>query len=374
MDRPGGSPTGVPSGAEGAQPSDPDPAQAPDPGPLLDLLDGFRRTKVLTTAVRLHLFDLLAERGPLRADEVAAALDLRERPATLLLTACAALDLLAGNADEGYRNSPAAQAFLVSTGAAYLGGYIDLVEEQHYPGWGELLTSVRDDRPATWDAAGQEEAFADQDGAGQGPGGRIELFWKAMASASAAIAGAVAASYDFAPHRRLLDVGGGPSDLSVRLCRQVPGLHATVYDLPQVVALTERRMVDLGLADRVRTVGGDLLGDAPLPGGHDLVVLSNVLHMWDRETNEAVLRKCHAALDQGGTLVIAEAFVDDDGSGPRGAALMSLHMLVNTAGGRNYSRAAYEAMLTRAGFARTARLPVASEVAAGVNGLLVAHK
>ncbi|WEV29725.1 methyltransferase [Streptomyces sp. 71268] len=85
-------------------------------------------------------------------------------------------------------------------------------------------------------------------------------------------------------------------------------------------------------------------------------------------------RKCHAALDDGGTLVVAEAFVDDDGSGPRAAALMSLHMLVNTAGGRNYSRAAYERMLLRAGFAGTERVPVAGGFAAGVNGLLVARR
>ncbi|MFD4999002.1 hypothetical protein [Streptomyces buecherae] len=62
-----------------------------------------------------------------------------------------------------------------------------------------------------------------------------------------------------------------------------------------------------------------------------------------------------------------------DGSGPRAAALTSLRVLVTAVGGRDYSRAAYERMLPRAGFASTERVPVASGVAAGVNGPLVAR-
>ncbi|WP_217197347.1 hypothetical protein [Streptomyces buecherae] len=48
-------------------------------------------------------------------------------------------------------------------------------------------------------------------------------------------------------------------------------------------------------------------------------------------------------------------------------------MLVTAVGGRDYSRAAYERMLPRAGFASTERVLVASGVAAGVNGPLVAR-
>lgn len=340
------------------------------PAALLDLLDGFRRTKVLATAVRLRLFDLLADRGALSTAEATTALGLAERPTHMLLTACCSLGLLDRDAGtERYRNSAQAQQFLVSTARHYLGGFIQLVEEQQYPGWEDLLTAIRENRPTVWDPASRPTKFAVDDATGE-----VELFWNAMASVSSSIAEVVVHAYDFSPFRRLLDVGGGPGELGMRLCQLNPRMRATIYDLPAVCELTALRLKDRGLDDRLRTVGGDLLTDDELPLGHDLVTLTNVLHMWDERTNETILRKCHAALDDEGVLVIAEAFVDDAGTGPQPAALMSLNMLVDTVGGANHSRAAYESMLARAGFSTVRRVPVAADAPVGVNGLLVARK
>ncbi|WP_191971461.1 methyltransferase family protein [Streptomyces luteolifulvus] len=72
------------------------------PAALLDLLDGFRRTKVLATAVRLRLFDLLADRGALSAAEATTALGLAECLTHMLLTACCSLGLLDRRHTSGY--------------------------------------------------------------------------------------------------------------------------------------------------------------------------------------------------------------------------------------------------------------------------------
>jgi len=50
----------------------------------------------------------------------------------------------------------------------------------------------------------------------------------------------------------LLDVGGGSAAYDIELCRLHPGLTATVYEVPKV--------------------------DDTLPGGHDTILLSMVLH------------------------------------------------------------------------------------------------
>ncbi|QKV97190.1 methyltransferase [Streptomyces sp. NA02950] len=337
--------------------------------PLLSMLDGFRRTMVLATAVRLGLFDVLAQRGPMSAKELGAALVLRKRPALMLVTACVSLGLLIPEEDgERFGNSPISSRYLVSSEPFWLGGFVRLIEEQQYPAWGELFTALRENRPTVWSVRERSAKFAT---AGVD---EIELFWKAMRSLSRPVADTVARSFDFAPHRGLLDVGGGPGELAVRLCRLHPALRATVFDLPPVCALTAGTLKQAGLDDRIAVHPGDLIADETLPGGYDVITLSNVLHMFDRDTNERILRKCHAALDGGGTLIIVEAFVEDDGTGPADAALMCLNMLVDTVGGGNHTRAEYESMLAGAGFTFTERLPLDQPVPSAASGLLVARK
>jgi 3-hydroxy-5-methyl-1-naphthoate 3-O-methyltransferase len=204
--------------------------------------------------------------------------------------------------------------------------------------------------------------------------GQIGLFWRAMNSISPSIADVVSRSFDFSVFRRLLDVGGGPGDLDVRLCERHPEPRATVFDLPPVCELTAARLREIGLDDRVDTVAGDLLAEEKLPAGYDLVTLVNVLHMWDPDVNEAILRKCHDALDHSGVLLIVEGFIADDGSGPIGPALMSLNMLVDTVGGRNYSRSEYESMLLRAGFATTERVPLVADLPLVANSEVIGRK
>jgi hypothetical protein len=96
-----------------------------------------------------------------------------------------------------------------------------------------------------------------------------------------------------------------------------------------------------------------------------------ILHDWDEAKDREILRKCHAALPSGGVVIISELLTDDDKTGPAAAALMSLNMLIETEGGRNYTAGEYSAWLEEAGFRdiRTVRFD-----AAGANGVVLAHK
>jgi hypothetical protein len=318
--------------------------------------------------VRLGLFDLLAARDGGDAGTIAGALGLADRPNRMLLAACTALGLTELGADGRFRNSTLAEDYLVSGGERFLGGFIQLVARQQYAGWAELSTALVTNQPTVWDSAERGTKFA-----GEGIG-QITEFWQAMHAISESIAGLIARSFDFSRSRRLLDVGGGPANLDVLLCRRHPGLSATVFDLPEVCALTEARLRELGLGHRIGTVGGDLLDDESLPAGYDVLTLANVLHMWDPKTCVHILRKCHAALEDGAVVLIVEGFLDDDGSGPAAPALMSLNMLVDTAGGSNYSRADYTSMLAEAGFTATERIPLVTQLPLGANGIVLGRK
>jgi hypothetical protein len=86
----------------------------------------------------------------------------------------------------------------------------------------------------------------------------------------------------------------------------------------------------------------------PLPAGCDAMLLSNVLHDWDVPECERLVAKAAAALPAGGRLLIHDAFLHDDHSGPLYPALFSVALMIMTEG-RNYSGAEYAAWLRAAG-------------------------
>ena len=199
----------------------------------------------------------------------------------------------------------------------------------------------------------------------------LATFWEAMYSTSIFTARALGGAVDLTGRRRLLDVGGGSGAYPIELCRLFPGLTATVLDLPHVCEIAAGKIELAGLGDRISTRPGDFLTDAALPGGHDTLLLSMILHDWDEPTNRELLAKAYAALPAGGLVIVSELLLDADRTGPAPAALMGMNMLVETEGGRNYSDAEYADWLTGAGFTevRTVRFD-----APGANGVVLGVK
>ena len=70
-------------------------------------------------------------------------------------------------------------------------------------------------------------------------------------------------------------------------------------------------------------------------------------------------------------MIICELLVNDEKTGPPPAALMSLNMLIETEGGRNYTAAEYSTWLTDLGFAD---IRVLQLDAPGANGAVIGYK
>jgi len=333
------------------------------PAPLMQLATGFYSFETFATAVELNLFTRLAGGRRVTVEELAAELGFEHRPADLLLVACASLGLLVKDGD-AYRNSPLAEEFLVVGRPAYFGGFVRYCEHREYLGWHRLMEALRGNRPVTWDPRTQDSVFADVDPE------MLELFWEAMHSLSMSTAACLADVFDFTGHARLLDVGGGSGAFPIVLCRRYPHLRATVYDLPHVCRLAQDKIDAAGLGEAILTQSGDFrAGD--LPGSHDVILLSNVLHDWDEGTDRDLLAACHRALTPGGVVLISELLLNTERTGPPAAALMGMNMLVETAGGKNYSAEEITAWLVGSGFEDT---HVIGLDAAGANGVVVAHK
>ena len=330
----------------------------------MQIVTGYWAFKTLAAAVDLDLFGRLAGGRVVTRQEAEKEFGLPERPADLLLAACASLGLLE-RAGDGYRNTALAEEFLVPGRPHYFGGQVRYSDARTYLPWHRIGEALRTDRPLTWDPDAQESMFTTADP------GMLALFWEAMYSTSSFTARALGEAYDFGAHRRLLDVGGGAGAFPIELCRRCPELRATVFDLPHVSTKAEEKIAAAGLTDRIGTASGNFLTDPALPDGHDVVLLSMILHDWDEAQNRSILARCHAALPSGGAIVVSELLLNDERTGPPAAALMGMNMLVETEGGKNYSGAEYTAWLTDAGFTdvRTIRFD-----APGANGAVVARR
>lgn len=330
----------------------------------MGIVSGFWSFKTLAAAVNLELFTALRDGRVATAAEVCSEFDLAERPTDMLLAACASLGLLERTAG-GYRNSDLAEEFLVTGRPNYFGGLVRYCDERTYLAWHRIEEALRTDKPLTWDPDQQGSFFEITN-----PHTR-KLFWDAMHSTSMFTAGALSEAYDFGAYRSLLDVGGGSGAYAIVLSQRNPALRTTVFDLPHVCEIAERNIANAGLDDQVHTHPGDFMSEHALPSGHDVILLSMVLHDWDEPTNRALLAKCYQALPTGGAVVISELILDPDRDGPVAAALMGLNMVVETEGGRNYSATEYAEWLADAGFTEVRRLAFD---APGANGAMVAAK
>jgi 3-hydroxy-5-methyl-1-naphthoate 3-O-methyltransferase len=324
------------------RPGTTNPERALSPIPLMQLATGFWAFKTLAAAHEFDLFSRLSGTAGTTIEGLAEQLEIEERPAEMLLTGCAALGLLVKR-DGRYVNSPLAEEFLVRGKPYYFGGFVQMLDQRLYPGWGKLTEAIRTNRPTTWDPDRQDSLFAGEDPQ------LLSVFWEAMHSLSTFTARTLGGAVDLSATDRLLDVGGGSGAFDIELCRLYPRMTATVYDLPLVAHIAAGKVEEAGLSERIETVAGDFFVDAWLPDGHDTILLSMILHDWAEDRCRAILQKCWAALPSGGQVIIAELLVNDERTGPPPAALMSLNMLVETEG-RNYTPTEYTRWLHEAGY------------------------
>lgn len=333
------------------------------PIPLMQMATAFWAFKTLSTAIDMDLFTHLST-TPMSAEELARWFRIAERPAEMLATGCAGLGLL-DKKNGKYCNTELAETFLVRGGHYYFGGFINMLNRRLYSGWDKLPEAIGTNRPTTWDPDKQSSLFEAADPA------MMQTFWQAMHSLSTFTARALGEAVDFSDFRKLLDVGGGSGAFEIELCLRYPNLSATVYDLPFVTEIAQLKIAEAGLSKRITTRSGDFFADPSYPSGYDVILLSMIMHDWNEKEDREILHKCHEALAPGGAVVVSELLVNDEKTGPAPAALMSLNMLIETVGGRNYTAAELRSWLSDIGY-RDIR--VVQFEAAGANGAVIGYK
>jgi len=313
-----------------------------DPAPVLESLDGFRRSKTMFAALELGVFERLAK-APAGAADLARDLQLHADAAERLLDACVGSGLL-GKKDGIYWNLPVAAAYLVRSSPQALVGYIDYSNRVGYRMWGDLETAIRKGThlwETTYGLKGDIFAhfFKTEDSKRD-----FLLGMHGMGMLSSPL---VVQAFDLGRFRHLVDLGGATGHLVLEACARYPQLKGTVFDLPPVVASAKEFIARSPVASRVGVAAGDFFKD-PLPEA-DLFALGRILHDWSPDKIRTLLRKICDRLPAGGALLIAERLLNADKTGPLKGQLQSLNMLVCTEG-KERNVAEYRALLVEAGF------------------------
>ena len=141
---------------------------------------------------------------------------------------------------------------------------------------------------------------------------------------------------------------GGSGAFAVAFVRAKRGVTATVFDLPDVLPLTERYVSAEGLLERIDLVAGDYTSDE-LPRGYDLVFLSAIIHSNSPDQNRKLLRNCARALNPKGSLVVQDFIMDENQTNPPAGAFFALNMLVGTAAGDTYRESEIRDWMKEAG-------------------------
>jgi SAM-dependent methyltransferase len=325
------------------------PATSPDPPDPADqvaridaMASGFQEAQVVLTAVRLGVFEALEGAAgdgedPPGAGQLAERLGADPRGVRILCDALAALGLLVREPDgDGgrYRNSPAARQALLP-GAPRSKVAMLLHRARLYERWAKLADAVVTGARVPDDAIDP----------------RLDASARAFAHAMADVARDSAVKTVDALERagvldgvrHVLDVGGGPGHYAVELARRVPAARATVLDRAETLTVTRETIAAAGLDERVTTRPGDAYGGDLAPGRpeddgpYDLIFTSNMIHIYPAEANRRLVRDAAGALAPGGRLAIKDFLLDPDRTGPPGAALFAVNMLVSTEGGDCYT-------------------------------------
>jgi ubiquinone/menaquinone biosynthesis C-methylase UbiE len=307
-------------------------AEDRSPRDIMRISRSFTESRILLTGVELDIFNLLKPE-PLSAAEITTRLNSDLRATTIILDALAAGGYL--EKKEGlYRTEPSVSPFITD-------GSPDTIlpglrhAAQLWPTWSQLTDVVLQGGPANKGECDRED--------------HTTSFIGAMHVTAYREAPKIIEAISPVRSRALIDVGGASGSFTIAFLEKYHGMRATIFDLPEVIELARERVGEAGLLDRISLVPGDYHKDE-LPPGHDLALLSAVIHQNSREENVKLYKKVFRSLDPGGRIIVRDYVMGPDRTEPPSGSVFAVNMLVNTRGGNSYTFQEIRDGLAEAGF------------------------
>jgi hypothetical protein len=312
------------------------------------LIVGYRISRSLGLTVELRIPELLT-RHPHTAAQLAADTQTHEPSLVRLLRLLVALDVLAEDEKGRFSLTPLGEELR----ADRLGPLVRFNDrEPTWQAWQRLDHSIKTGERAfdhifgmrDWDFYAQHPAHG-------------TIFDAAMRSLTEPVSRAVASGYDFSSAATVADIGGGDGTMLIAILRDHLHVRGILFDRPNVLERSRKRIEEAGLTDRAILAGGSFF--EKVPDGADVYLMKSIVHDWTDDEAIAIMKTVRSAVGHGGApLLLVERHLSDRvGPDDLDAVLSDLNMLVNP-GGRERNESDYTELYRLSGYRLERTVPI----------------
>lgn len=322
-----------------------------DPSAIFSYRDSIYSNDLLLAAIaHFDVISYISEHSP-SFPQLCSDLQIAVRPADVMITLLVAMQLVERREDKLVSTAVARDYLTAQSPWSLRPYYAAFAQRPQCLEFKDVLTSGS---PAAWGSAPdqqdwhksmRDEAFSDR-------------FLAAMESRGLYLSTQLAQKISLAGRRRVLDIAGGSGVYAAQFIQSTEGLTGSVLEQAPVHRATQRFLANKALANRLDVLCGDMFSG--LPTGYDVHIFANVLHDWGLEKITELCRLSFQSIMPGGLILIFDAHLNADKSGPLQVAQFSC-LLMHSTKGRCYSITEINTALGKAGFVE----PVYTDVAAG---------
>lgn len=316
---------------------------------LLQLLSGEWVSRALYVVTKLEIADHLQE-GPKSIEEIAKLVQSNPESLYRIMHMLAGFGIFQEKSDRVFTNSESSELLAKSNPNSLQALSIFYGEDIH-ASWDQLLNSVRTGTPA-FQLAFQQPVF----GYFKENPDRAAQFQEAMREKSRSVIQSALSVYDFGQFGSIYDIGGGYGQFMSAILSKHPHVNGMVFDVSEVIDVIPQRNATL-VNQKCQLCAGDFF--ASIPKGGEAYILKSVLHDWNDERGEQILRKCHDAMEADSRLLVVEVVLLPNDQSIY-ANCMDVLMLAVT-GGKERTLTDFEQMFDKAGFILDRVYPTSTE-------------
>lgn len=262
-----------------------------DAGKLYRMLYASTQTQLLTTSIRLGVFDYLDE--PASAGELAGRIDSDPENTALFLNGLVACDLLEKK-DGRFTNTPMARTFLVKGVSTYLGESFLMQSGMREMMLADLYTLVKE---------GADPEFLEKHKDSEEKWGRFarSMANHARAGIAQEMSRVVARLPEFPSFGKMLDLGCGPGIFGIAMVGRHPTMKGVLFDRKPSTDIAREFIAEYDLQDRMEVLPGDYNCDS-IGEGYDFIWASSTLNFAQPDL-KPVMTKIYDALNPGGVFI-----------------------------------------------------------------------
>jgi ubiquinone/menaquinone biosynthesis C-methylase UbiE len=305
------------------------------PDKIRALANSFQQSRILLSAFELDLFTII-DKQMLTSSEVAKQINTNERATDRLMNALVALGFLRKVKNKFYNEEHSSQ-YLVKGKPEFMGGLFHSIGL--WDTWSSLTEAVQAGKSVNKHLHSNSRIDW------------LESFIGAMHYRGIKEAKLTSMMLDLTNVKRMLDVGGGSGIFSIEFIKKNPDIKSVVFDLPEVIPITQRYIEAENMSPNFSFIGGNYLEDA-FSADYDLIFLSAIVHINSLNENKKLIKKCYDALNPNGQIIIKDWIMSEDRVEPAGGAYFALNMLVGTDSGDTYTESEMKEWFNAAGISK----------------------